>query len=740
MSDRPSDTVVAGGLAGVTEVHRPAARLEPGTELNDTYVVEELLAAGGMGEVYRGHNLATGETVAIKVILPEFAGDPTFMRLFLREASTLSRLSHDAIVRSQVMSIDKRLNRAYFAMEFVTGRSLKEVAAERPLSPGAVCRLMLRLASGLDVAHRAGIVHRDIAPDNVLLPDDDVERAKLIDFGIAKSARPGDKTILGGSFAGKYNFVSPEQLGRFGGEVTGKSDIYSLALVAVAALRGRPVDMAGSDFERLEKRARVPDLADVPERLGGLLAAMLQPDPAHRPSDMAEICGALLDIGAELPGGAPTGQGWHPRRSAGGVPPGSQGADGATAAAAGGAGPARDGRIRWTERRKPRRWPVVAVAIVAAAGVSVGGIVWARPDFAGGVSETALQIAARIGLGEPRDDPSVDAGPPATGEETASQDDQPPGRLVPALPRGAPAGPTVGEDRQAMLGEPPRLPPLAADPPRYRLPAPADHDPRPDPPTGRRDAQDPAPDRPADSPPYSQPPIALPQPQPADPLLPDGSFEPPQEPVEAMDDTARFVDFIQRFEGGTCFHAVPASVSDTKVRIDAYGKGAGPAQRLLDRFQARFGIEPDIGLRPVTEGQCAAVDFAAERRRSRVDRAAIALEDDVVGRGAPLKARIGNLGDHAFLVLFVDGLGFVQDATPVAKRRGDAASLGLFFRLKRDAPERQLMMVMTAGTPLGEMLPGLPAQAGSVFEDLARKLKQASIPVSVSLQSFRVER
>ncbi|MBP0617637.1 serine/threonine-protein kinase [Jiella mangrovi] len=666
-----------------------SGRLEAGTELNDTYAIEALLAAGGMGEVYRGRNLATDETVAIKVILPEFAGDPTFMRLFLREAETLSRLTHDAIVRSHVMSIDRRLNRAYFAMEYVTGRSLKEIAVERPLSPGAVRRLLLRLAGGLDVAHRAGIVHRDIAPDNVILPEDDVDRAKLIDFGIAKSARPGDKTILGGSFAGKYNFVSPEQLGRFGGDVTAKSDIYSLALVAVAALRGRPIPMDGSDYERLEKRSAVPDLADVPQPLRALLAAMLQPDPADRPADMATICGALIDMPGDGAGQAPADRGWHPRKAKGGAaepdPRRSETDDRPLD---------RDPSPRSVPAGKPRpaaaqgrRWAVPVLASLAV--LCLGALLALRPGWFGPVGAAVETLFASPDpaapeAGQAGQTPFGLAGTGDAGTDPAGAGDA---TSVIGPDQRNRDWPGRGED-QAMLGPSPGM---------------------------RQDDARPA------------------------PQLPD-RIETPPDPTEAVDDTARFVDYIQGFDGGRCFYAVPAAVSDSSVRIDAYANGTAATEWLLRQFQSRFGIEPDIGLRPVVDRQCAAVEFAADRRKAAIAHAGIALATDVVRSGATLDATVDNLGETNLAILIVDGRGIVQDVSGLARRRGDEARLRLVFDLKENASDRQLMMVMTSKTPIETVLPDLPAAAASVFARLDERLSQKEIPVSVSLRAFRVDR
>ena len=174
-------------------------------------------------------------------------------------------------------------------MEFVDGRSLSDMLADGPLTFEALLKLMRRIASGLQAAHERGIIHRDVSPDNIIVPLGDVTRAKIIDFGIARSTQMGDKTIIGSGFAGKDNYVSPEQVGLYGGEVTAKSDIYSLGLLLFYALTGQKLDMGGSQFQLVEKRRRVPDLGGVDMRIRPLLEQMLQPDPANRPATMAEI-------------------------------------------------------------------------------------------------------------------------------------------------------------------------------------------------------------------------------------------------------------------------------------------------------------------------------------------------------------------------------------------------------------------------------------------------------------------
>ncbi len=267
--------------------------IRAGLRLNGVYEIERLVAEGGMGEVYKGFNIQTHDPVAIKTIRAELSNDPDVLALFRREASTLFKLNHDAIVRYFVFSVDPALKRAYLAMEFVDGPSLARRCAERPLSVEETRVLIARIGAALDAAHRLGIVHRDISSDNIILPGGDLRKAKLIDFGIARSQQPGQATIIGDGFAGKYNYVSPEQLGLYGGDVTGRSDLYSFGLVIAEALRGRPIDMSGSHADVLEKRRRVPDVSFAPTEFRPLLEKLLQPKPADRPETISDVSKAL---------------------------------------------------------------------------------------------------------------------------------------------------------------------------------------------------------------------------------------------------------------------------------------------------------------------------------------------------------------------------------------------------------------------------------------------------------------
>ncbi|WP_395697029.1 protein kinase domain-containing protein [Methylocella sp.] len=274
--------------------------LRPGARLNGVYEIDALLTRGGMGEIYRGHAIQTGDPVAIKVIRDDLADSEVALALFRSEASKLHRLHHEAIVRYFVFSADPELARAYLAMEFVEGEPLSQKLARGGLPPGEARRLAIRVAQGLGAAHRRDIVHRDVSPDNIIIPEGGVDEAKIIDFGIARSAQAGT-TLIDVGFAGKLNYASPEQLGHYGGEVGPRSDVYSLGLTLAEALRGAPLDMNGTQVEIIEKRKTVPDLAGVDPRLRPVIARMLAPDPGLRQQSMEEVAADFERVRLDAP-------------------------------------------------------------------------------------------------------------------------------------------------------------------------------------------------------------------------------------------------------------------------------------------------------------------------------------------------------------------------------------------------------------------------------------------------------
>lgn len=157
--------------------------------------------------------------------------------------------------------------------------------------------LIRRLADGLRAAHELGAVHRDMSPDNVLLPDRRLDRARIIDFGIAKDLDPSKATIVGDGFAGKLAYVAPEQFGDFGREIGPWTDVYSLGLVILAVASGKDVDMGSTLVEAVDKRRQGVDLTAIPEDLRPLLERMLAADPAKRARSMDEVLAVLDEQG-----------------------------------------------------------------------------------------------------------------------------------------------------------------------------------------------------------------------------------------------------------------------------------------------------------------------------------------------------------------------------------------------------------------------------------------------------------
>ena len=284
----PPDESPAIGETVVEPSQDVPSTIAPRSLISNTYRVEALIATGGMGEVYRARNVEMDTLHAVKTIKPELAGDQRIIDLFRREAKVLRDLRSDVIVGNDGVIRDEA-DRVYLVMEYIEGESLSAVLERGPLPPADVRRLRDRLAKGLAAAHDNDVIHRDMSPDNVILQHGRLDRAKIIDFGIAKLVNPGAVTVLGAEFAGKYAFASPEQLDPAESTVDARSDIYSLGLVLAAMAAGKPLDMGTSLTSVVESRKTVPDLSAVPSELHDELAAMLQPDPADRPQSMRDL-------------------------------------------------------------------------------------------------------------------------------------------------------------------------------------------------------------------------------------------------------------------------------------------------------------------------------------------------------------------------------------------------------------------------------------------------------------------
>ncbi|MBR1606687.1 MAG: Stk1 family PASTA domain-containing Ser/Thr kinase [Clostridia bacterium] len=197
------------------------------------YRLEEFVGKGGMALVFRATDLRTGHDVAVKVLRPEFNSDAEFLERFQREALAASKMSHHNIVN--LLDVGEEDGYRYLVMEYMRGRTLKEIITEKGSLPEPVAgQIAIRILSALQHAHDNGIIHRDIKPQNILINAEGM--VKVADFGIARVA--GSNTLTkGDSVMGSVHYFSPEQAR--GEDVTAASDIYSVGVVMYEMLTGR---------------------------------------------------------------------------------------------------------------------------------------------------------------------------------------------------------------------------------------------------------------------------------------------------------------------------------------------------------------------------------------------------------------------------------------------------------------------------------------------------------------------
>jgi eukaryotic-like serine/threonine-protein kinase len=273
-----------------------------GARVNDAYVLDgryalvELIATGGMGEVWRGTDQILGRQVAIKMLAAMHADDEQFRARFQAEARYASSLSHPGITRVFDYGEHSPLGGPYLVMELVDGQPLSEILERHGrLDPNVVLDIVAQSARALDIAHQAGIVHRDIKPGNLLIMADGT--TKITDFGIAKAHSLQSMQLTAtGIVMGTALYVSPEQA--TGSPLTGSSDIYSLGVVAYECLSGQTPFMADQPLAIaiMHKHEPVPPLPpDVPPSVADLVYAMLAKAPDGRPetaqhvADRAEV-------------------------------------------------------------------------------------------------------------------------------------------------------------------------------------------------------------------------------------------------------------------------------------------------------------------------------------------------------------------------------------------------------------------------------------------------------------------
>jgi tetratricopeptide (TPR) repeat protein/predicted Ser/Thr protein kinase len=274
-------TIPAGGRG---------ARLEAGRLLADRYRIVELVGEGGMGMVYRALDEQLGLTVAVKVLRPELSSDERVVERFRRELVLARQVTHRNAVRIHDIGHDDDL--LFLTMDFVEGESLQALLRDNGrLEPEHAVDIARQLALALEVAHEAGVVHRDLKPGNVLIQP--AGRVCVSDFGVACSAGSHDLTRAG-MVIGTPAYLSPEQA--HGAALDGRSDLYALGLLLFEMLTGRlPSSRAGATRE--QRGGPAPDprklRPDLPRQLAWVVRRLLQTDPARRFQNAREVVEAL---------------------------------------------------------------------------------------------------------------------------------------------------------------------------------------------------------------------------------------------------------------------------------------------------------------------------------------------------------------------------------------------------------------------------------------------------------------
>lgn len=266
--------------------------IEAGTKLAERYVIESVVGRGGMGTVYRARDEELGEVVALKVLRPEFVADEGALLRFKDEIRLTRRITHRNVVRTHDFGTWQELG--YLTMEYVEGLTLRDLIDTRGrLGAQSVLAIGPQLAESLDVAHRTGVIHRDIKPQNLLLDGEGV--LKVMDFGVARLAERSAGLTQAGLIVGTPAYMSPEQL--TGEEVDARSDLYSVGAVLYECLTGSlpleaPTVMALFAKVLSEEPVRPSKLVEgIPPALDELVMVLL----AKRPEDRVESAAALAE-------------------------------------------------------------------------------------------------------------------------------------------------------------------------------------------------------------------------------------------------------------------------------------------------------------------------------------------------------------------------------------------------------------------------------------------------------------
>jgi serine/threonine-protein kinase len=279
-----------------------------------SYVLEQPLGAGGMGEVFLGVHRRLGRRVAVKLLLPEYCGSQNVLSRFFTEARATSSIDHPGIV--QILDCDVHPSgRAYIVMEYLHGESLRAALGRvGPLTHDlpTAADVLAQAAEAVGAAHDKGIVHRDLKPDNIYLlatPERGRVPVKILDFGIAKllmSDPDAMSRTRTGHLLGTPLYMSPEQC-RSAATVDHRTDVYSLGCIGFELVCGRPPFQGQGVADLLIAHASQPPPTpralgvELPGELEDLLMAMLAKNPDDRPGAMVEVAAALRAMAPHLP-------------------------------------------------------------------------------------------------------------------------------------------------------------------------------------------------------------------------------------------------------------------------------------------------------------------------------------------------------------------------------------------------------------------------------------------------------
>ena len=278
----------------------------PGEQYIGKYRVKAELGRGGMGAVYLAEQPGLGREVAIKALIQSPSADPVALKRFLQEAQVMARTSHPNLVQVHDVELSGETN--YIVLEFVRGRSLREWMTRGPIPPPQVFAVMHGVLQALDYAHRHGIVHRDMKPENVLISDEGM--VKVADFGIARlmdDSGAGGTATKTGTTVGTPQYMSPEQVAS--SKVDGRSDLYSAGVMLYELVTGQPPFVASDEdgpFTLMAKHVQAPPKPPSVFRpgLNPALEQLILKSLAKRPEDRfqtgLEFDGAIAGVGDQM--------------------------------------------------------------------------------------------------------------------------------------------------------------------------------------------------------------------------------------------------------------------------------------------------------------------------------------------------------------------------------------------------------------------------------------------------------